>query len=479
MLPPALHTAPAMALLLIAMATSCATGEVALPGIPFAPVSHIAPRLRRDGLSQVTAHLRRLPPAALAAPLTEGNGSVVKGFTPELETALARDLLAIDLRHPVLRVAVGSYRDDRFALIKLQAGTRHAHSFDLQALQEDTVAALNVAFALTDQMTCVDLWAVVPSSENPEYGHIPVFSVTARREAFIGALSEPRTAPQVLSRLGVVRLAPDYTLFGAGPGAETIGLFPAARYDLPPASANWPGLVLECEQRLAREQAGRVSLFESVRSGPRTVALTIDDGPHPLTTPLMLAVLKHYGVHATFFLVGQKAEEYPELVRMIDHDGHEIGNHAYTNRRAGDMAGPQILAELTACRGVIVALTGKMTRFFRPPGGRLTEDGLHAVALAELTLAMWTNNADDWLKPAPEVIAGNVLTNLESGGVILMHQGSMESFHALPMIIEGARERGLEPATMGAVHAAGAARITERPPRDLLAYLQKMGYRHD
>jgi peptidoglycan/xylan/chitin deacetylase (PgdA/CDA1 family) len=164
---------------------------------------------------------------------------------------------------------------------------------------------------------------------------------------------------------------------------------------------------------------------------------------------------------------------------MIERDGHEIGNHAYTNRRAGDMTGPQILAELTACQNAVLALTGKKTRFFRPPGGRLTEDGLHAVAISDLTLAMWTNNADDWLKPVPEVIARNVLTGLEPGGVILMHQGSMESFQALPIIIEGARARGLELACMADVRSAGAARITQSPARELLAYLRKMGYRHD
>lgn len=482
MLPRALRIAPTVALLLVAMAAACAhdTVDAVDPlGAPLAPLSHIAPRLQRDGLSQLAAHLRRLPPSALTAPMTEGNGSVVKGFDPELETALAADLIACNLRHPILRVAISAYRDQRYALIKLQAGTQHARSFDAQALQEDTVAALNAAFALTDDMECVDLWAVVPSSENLEYGHVPVFSVTVRREVFRSALSEPRTAPQVLSRVGVARLSPEYTLFAVGPSAEVMGSLPAERFDLPPASANWPGLILECEQRLARENRRPVSLFEGIRTGERVAALTIDDGPHPLTTPLMLAVLRHYGVHATFFLVGQKVEEYPELVRMIERDGHEIGNHAYTNRRAGDMTGPQILAELTACQNAVLALTGKKTRFFRPPGGRLTEDGLHAVAISDLTLAMWTNNADDWLKPAPEVIARNVLTGLEPGGVILMHQGSMESFRALPMIIEGARARGLELAPMADVRSAGAARITQNPAPELLTYLRKMGYRHD
>ena len=167
MLPRALRIAPTVALLLVAMAAACAhdTVDAVDPlGAPLAPLSHIAPRLQRDGLSQLAAHLRRLPPSALTAPMTEGNGSVVKGFDPELETALAADLIACNLRHPILRVAISAYRDQRYALIKLQAGTQHARSFDAQALQEDTVAALNAAFALTDDMECVDLWAVVPSS---------------------------------------------------------------------------------------------------------------------------------------------------------------------------------------------------------------------------------------------------------------------------------------------------------------------------
>jgi peptidoglycan/xylan/chitin deacetylase (PgdA/CDA1 family) len=422
--------------------------------------------------------LRRLPPPQLCTGLTEGNGSILKGYSPELETALARSTLALDLRHPVLRVAATSYDGADYALIKLQASTRHTGSFDARALQEDAVAALLAAFDVLPDLEHIDIWAVVPSAENCEYGHIPVFSVSVSRAALEGALSEPRTAPNLLSRIGTVRLTPDYLVFAATSRAHISGALPLSAYDAPPASADWPGLVLTSERTLAAGNGRAVSLFEGRHTGPRMAALTIDDGPHPLTTPLMLAVLKRYGVHATFFLVGQKAEEYPELVRMIDRDGHEIGNHAYTNARAHQMTGPQILAELAACRNVVSRLTGKTTRFFRPPGGRLSEAGLHAVAVSEHTLALWTTNADDWLRPAPEVIAQNVLDGLEPGGVALMHQGSMESFAALPLILEGARAQGIELAPMESVYESGAAVISQNPPADMLAYLRDKGYRH-
>ena len=63
------------------------------------------------------------------------------------------------------------------------------------------------------------------------------------------------------------------------------------------------------------------------------VAFTFDDGPHPYYTEQILKILKDYSVHATFFLVGAQAEKYPELVKLIISEGHEIGNHSFDNHR--------------------------------------------------------------------------------------------------------------------------------------------------
>jgi peptidoglycan-N-acetylglucosamine deacetylase len=78
-----------------------------------------------------------------------------------------------------------------------------------------------------------------------------------------------------------------------------------------------------------------VSVTEKVRRGPvsdHAVALTFDDGPDPVFTPRVLDILAQFGVRATFFVIGKRAEQHPEIIRAIAEAGHEVGNHTYTHR---------------------------------------------------------------------------------------------------------------------------------------------------
>ncbi len=446
---------------------------------PLLALSHLGPHLHGAGLSQLSAHLGNQPPAELTTPLSDGNLNIIKGYAPEWEGRLARQLLALNLRHDILRVAMGSYKDQVMGLVKLQAGDKQRRSFDAKALQDDAVSALIAGFRLDPQIQSLDLWAVVPANGTRDYDHLPVFSVSATREEFYRAIDEPRTAPRVLARLGLVRLDPTYLRYAGADGvAGGLRPLPASVCDAETMLQQWSEHVRAAEARLAEADGARASILRGVTGPHGMAALTIDDGPHPLTTPLMLAVLRDYGVHATFFLVAEKAEEYPELVRRIVRDGHEIANHAYSNQRLHELTAAEILAELTACQEVIARLTGVPTTYFRPAGGRISEPALQALAASKHILVMWTNNADDWLKPAPEVIAANALGGLQAGSIILMHQGSMQSFKALPLILQGAAASGVQLCTVSEMLSAGGAEITPMSPDQALQHLHKLGYEH-
>ncbi|MFO7947745.1 MAG: polysaccharide deacetylase family protein [Armatimonadota bacterium] len=441
-------------------------------------VSHLGPHLRSDSLSQVCGHLVAAPPSSLLRPLGEGTAGVLKGIEPRDEGTLVRRLYALDLRHDILRVAVASYNDRSVALIKLQALSDTRSAFSLNALQQDAVNALHVTFEAIPTVDHVDLWAVVPANGSHTYEHLPVFSVSAGRENFEAAIKSPRRAPDILSRLGMVRVAPILLAY-APDGDNEHSARPVTSFDAPGLLDDWNEQLAVAREHLYNSSGRRVEIIKDGDCTERHVALTIDDGPHPLTTPLMLDVLHEYGVKATFFLVGEKAEEYPELACRIAADGHEIGNHSYRHARANTLTSEELAAEVHACEAVISRLTGISTEYFRPPGGRMNEEGLRALASTGHALVMWTNNANDWFKPPPHIIADNVTKKARAGDIILMHQGSMESFRALPMILERLHSQGYSVGTVSDLMRSGRVGVEKMTPSEAMAYLTAKGFEHE
>ncbi|HUS80232.1 MAG TPA: polysaccharide deacetylase family protein [Armatimonadota bacterium] len=413
-------------------------------------MSHIAVHVAAGAMSHLGVHRPGLPPPALLIPLGNGIDGVLKGVRLADEARLIDALSRAQLHQQVLRVGVGEAAGARMALIKLQAGDRATGMFSLAETNEDAARALAAAFACPLQLQHVDLWSVVPGAEmiGDEQENLPVFSVSASRQAFEESDAAAQTPADLLEGLDAVRYSPLLLRYVD----DATDDLPRSALAAPDMSESWDALVAQADtpQVRAAMQAQRqvTAIFKGDRVRPE-VALTIDDGPHPLITPLMLQVLAREGVKATFFVVGQKCEQYPELVRMTQRAGHELANHAYSNRRLSELPADEAWAEVSACQRIVMHLTGEQMLYFRPPGGRCSPDGLRAVASLGCTVALWSRNTGDWRKPAPEVICANATNGLKAGDIILMHQGEMCSVEALPLIIRRVRELGLEPVTLG------------------------------
>ncbi len=186
---------------------------------------------------------------------------------------------------------------------------------------------------------------------------------------------------------------------------------------------------------------------------PKVVALTFDDGPHPIYTPQVLDILKRYKVKATFFLIGERAERYPEIAHQIVIEGHEIGNHTYSHpNNLPKKSLDEIRREIEMGAAAIERVTGVRPRLFRPPKGFLNYRVLTAAQLEGYTLVFWTVSADHKDAPTPEAMANRVLKLVHPGAIILMHDGRIKSrwkdVKALPLIIEGLRKRGYGFATV-------------------------------
>jgi len=179
----------------------------------------------------------------------------------------------------------------------------------------------------------------------------------------------------------------------------------------------------------------------------KVVALTYDDGPHPEFTPAILDALDIYQVKATFFMIGERMEKYPEIVKEVVAKGHVIGNHTYSHPRdLESLASPNVIRELDDCEEVIERMTGKRTHLFRPPRGLLNGTVLTVAKEEGYQTILWTVSADHHDAPTPEAMAKRVLEHVKPGAIILAHDGTFASrindVKATPLIIQELKRRG-------------------------------------
>lgn len=182
---------------------------------------------------------------------------------------------------------------------------------------------------------------------------------------------------------------------------------------------------------------------------PKAIALTFDDGPSPYT-PRILAVLERMHARATFFVVGQLAKEYPQLVHQELRAGMEVGSHSYSHpyRPPFDqLPRERILQEIRWGRAVIARL-GPAPTLFRPPGGSFSPYVIQAAGSFGERIVLWSVDPTDWKAgtTAGELVR-RVLGAVRPGSIVVLHDGGGErsaTVKALPRIIRGARRMGLK-----------------------------------
>lgn len=185
---------------------------------------------------------------------------------------------------------------------------------------------------------------------------------------------------------------------------------------------------------------------------PRHVALTFDDGPDSGSTPAFLDVLDRHRVTATFFLLGRMLATAPELGRRLTEAGHEVAVHGWEHR-CMLLRGPRAAYDdLARARDAVVAATGEVPRWYRPPYGVLSTGALLAADRLGLTPVLWTAWGRDWTRRAtPESVLATVTRDLAGGGTVLLHDSDCTSapgawrstLGALPLLLEEVQARGL------------------------------------
>ncbi|MFZ0829080.1 MAG: polysaccharide deacetylase family protein [Verrucomicrobiia bacterium] len=193
---------------------------------------------------------------------------------------------------------------------------------------------------------------------------------------------------------------------------KTLIIFPAIR-----ANCGWFGRV--------------VTRF---RTQKKAVWLTIDDGPHPEDTPQLLKLLKKYNARATFFVIGRRVQEYPELARAILRDGHSLANHTQTHPVLffWSFLETWLTREIDQCSQALREATGEPPRWFRAPAG-MANLFLHILLCdRNLKLIGWSARGFDGLFQDPEAMADRIHRSVQPGAIILLHEGRRDR-HGRPI----------------------------------------------
>jgi peptidoglycan/xylan/chitin deacetylase (PgdA/CDA1 family) len=189
------------------------------------------------------------------------------------------------------------------------------------------------------------------------------------------------------------------------------------------------------------------------------VALTFDDGPHPQSRPEILAVLKRYGIHATFFDVGKNMKAHPELVAESLAEGHEIANHSDTHRRLDTLSAKERHREINDADITFNRLTGKHLSLLRPPGMRYNADVLRDIrSMGYVTVGYTTASGDFDVTESPEKIAAKTLHWIQNGSILLLHDYPGTAT-ALPQILDTLKARGYRCVTVSEL----LAHLPDRP----------------
>lgn len=190
---------------------------------------------------------------------------------------------------------------------------------------------------------------------------------------------------------------------------------------------------------------GRQNAYSKVTTGAPIIALTYDDGPHPTNTPRLLDILRSRQVRATFYVTGENSRKYPEILRRMVREGHEIGNHTITHSRLTKLSQSQIRHEIVGTTQAIKSATGMLPRSFRPPYGA-TNDQLKGWIKAEFGMPsiLWSVDPEDWKKPGVGVVTSRLVNGAQRGGILLLHDIHSASVDATPATVDQLKSRGYQ-----------------------------------
>lgn len=209
------------------------------------------------------------------------------------------------------------------------------------------------------------------------------------------------------------------------------------------------------QKTLPEENTGALEAADGpervIDPGKPMVALTFDDGPHPRYTLQIIDTLKKYKCAATFFVVGSRAEKYPQTIKAIAESGNQIGNHTYDHTELTKLDGKKISEEITKTAKAVYNASGSEPEVLRPSYGSINS------AVREntgLPLILWSIDTLDWKTRNTKLVVKEALKNVKDGDILLMHDIYKTTADAADTIIKELSARGYQMVTIHELYAA-------------------------
>jgi len=159
----------------------------------------------------------------------------------------------------------------------------------------------------------------------------------------------------------------------------------------------------------------------------KEIALTFDDGPHPVYTPQLLKVLDYYAIPASFFWLGACVHRSPTVAKSVSDRGHWIGLHGYDHRSFPLLTTTELQRSLASTQSAIFNACGidpANVRDVRPPNGLFTPQTLELLSQWQYRSVMWSVVPEDWVRPGINLVVQRVLEQVQNGSTIVLHDGA-------------------------------------------------------
>ena len=191
--------------------------------------------------------------------------------------------------------------------------------------------------------------------------------------------------------------------------------------------------------------AGARVSYSSVKIEQKTLAMTFDDGPHPSLTPKLLDLLKERNIKCTFFLVGNLVKVYPDIVRRIIAEGHEIGNHTWSHCSLTSRSDEQIRSELKKSEDAVYEVAGVRPNLVRPPYGAINTR-IKDLMFSEFgySTIMWSVDPQDWRRPGVSVVTSRLVSGAHPGAIMLSHDIHPPTIQAMPGMFDQLLAKGYQ-----------------------------------
>lgn len=205
-------------------------------------------------------------------------------------------------------------------------------------------------------------------------------------------------------------------------------------------------LLFDLPNRLAAvvNQSERLLPIYYVHTNEKKVAISFDASWGAERTRKILDTLREFGVKTTFFLTGFWVEDYPEYVKLIAQEGHELGNHTYSHPHLSSLSPEQIREELLRLERMMADLSGQKPSLFRPPFGEYNNEVIRIANELGYKTIQWSVDSLDWQNIGKEELIDRVTGRAHKGAIILFHNNGLYTADALPQIIEYLHKNGYQ-----------------------------------